>query len=90
MEDAVCASGTAGLLCDHGNAMQLQVWSVNQTELELSVKGGLQSYGLPLGMNILWFGCDVGTLCTTTVICEAVCGCGKRIKDRRQLDVNLL
>ena len=34
-ENAVCASGTAGLLCDLGDAMQSQVWYVNQTELEL-------------------------------------------------------
>ena len=45
------------------------------------------SYSLPLGMNILWFGCDVGTLCTTSTVCEAVCRCGQSTKDECILEL---
>lgn len=32
------------------------------------------NYSLPLGIKILWFGCDVGTLCTAIIVCETLQG----------------
>lgn len=48
------------------------------------------SHGLPLGMNVLWFGCDVGTLCTTTVVGEAVFAGGESTTDKCEVECNFV